>query len=168
MQVFAGANVIDDVTHRGAPSGTLRAWTSTTAARGGERRQRRSATVPELDGVEADSVASGDLDADGIDAERVLELLLGRLGLTSRLAGARRAGSLVTLDGSGDADLARPGLTRRATLDVSGSGDLDVRAAGRLDGRSSTSSGDVRYLRRARRVTPDVVDGSGDLSAGTA
>ena len=78
---------------------------------------------------------------------------------TSRCA-ARRAGSTVDLDGSGDADLGELEADE-ARVNVGGSGDADVRADKRLD-VNVDGSGDVRY-HGDPELTKDL-DGSGDLS----
>ena len=113
------------------------------------------ASVPELTGI--DLSGSGDVDADGIDAD-AFEV---RSDGSADIALAGTAGRLaVDLDGSGDADLA--GLTaREARVAVNGSGDVDVRADARLD-VDVEGSGDVRY--HGRPVLTQHVDGSGDLT----
>jgi hypothetical protein len=113
------------------------------------------ASVPRLAGIEASG--SGDIEADGIDAD-AFELRsdgsadIALEGTTGRLE--------VLLDGSGDADLG--GLAARdAHVVVEGSGDADVRADDRLD-IAVDGSGDVRY--HGTPALTQNVDGSGDLS----
>ena len=152
VQVFAGEKVIDDVSTE-VRDGTLEVDFEHSGWGGDDVEVE--ATVPELTGIEVSG--SGDLDADGIDAEQ-FELLSDG---SSDIALAGAAGRLlVTLDGSGDADLADL-AARDARVDVSGSGDLDVRARERLD-VAVDGSGDVRYFGEPA-VTPRV-DGSGDLT----
>jgi hypothetical protein len=113
------------------------------------------ATMPKLTGIEASG--SGDVDADGIDAD-ALDVRsdgsggIALTGTTGRLA--------LNLDGSGDAHAS--GLkAREADVAVGGSGSADVRADQRLDVKVD-GSGDVHY-----QGDPDLtkhVDGSGDVS----
>ena len=113
------------------------------------------ASVPELTGIEASG--SGDIDADGIDAGALDVRSDGSADIALDGTAQRL---VLDLDGSGDADLG--GLTARdARVTVGGSGDADVRAAGRLE-VDLDGSGDVRY-----HGDPELtrhVDGSGDLS----
>ena len=152
VQVFAGEKVIGDVETE-VRDGTLvidfdhSGW-------GGDDVEVE-ATVPELTFVEISG--SGDLAADGIDATEFELLSDGSADIA--LAGAA-ARLLVTLDGSGDADLTDL-AARDARVDVSGSGDLEVRAEDNLD-VAVDGSGDVRYHGEPA-VTPHV-DGSGDLT----
>jgi hypothetical protein len=113
------------------------------------------ASVRALTGIEASG--SGDIDADGIDAD-AFELRsdgsadIALEGTVGRLA--------VDLDGSGDADLA--GLAaREARVAVGGSGGLDVRAAEQL-AVNLDGSGDVRY--HGDPALTQHVDGSGELT----
>ena len=152
VQVFAGENVIDDVSTE-VHDGKLEVdfdhdgW-------GGDDVEV-VATVPELTGIDADG--SGDFDVDGIDAKEFELLSDGSSDIV--LAGA--AGRLVVaLDGSGDVDLADL-AARDAQVSMDGSGDLDVRAADQLEVRLD-GSGDIRY-HGDPRVTQEV-DGSGDLT----
>ena len=92
------------------------------------------ASVPKLTGV--DVSGSGDVDADGIDA------------------GAFRVRS------DGSADIALRGTVGRLAVDVTGSGDAEVRAARRLD-VAVDGSGDVRY--HGDPALTRHVDGSGEL-----
>jgi hypothetical protein len=152
VQVFAGENVIDDVRTE-VHDGKLEVdfdhdgW-------GGDDVEV-VATVPELTGIDADG--SGDFDVDGIEA-REFELLSDG---SSDIVLAGRAGRLVvSLDGSGDVDLADLAADD-AQVSVDGSGDLDVRAVDQLEIRLD-GSGDIRY-HGDPEVTQEV-DGSGDLT----
>ena len=113
------------------------------------------ASVPTLAGIEASG--SGDIDADGIDADAFEVRSEGSADIA--LEGA--AGRLVVdLQGSGDADLA--GLTtREARVAVRGSGEVDVRADERLE-VDVDGSGDVRY--HGDPALTQHVDGSGELT----
>jgi hypothetical protein len=113
------------------------------------------ASVPRLTGVAV--TGSGDVEADGIDADAFEVESDGSADI--ELEGTvRRLG--VLLDGSGDADLA--GLTAgEVRLTVSGSGDADVHADDRLD-VTVDGSGDVRY--HGDPALSRHLDGSGDLS----
>lgn len=152
VQVFAGEKVIGDVSTE-VRDGKLEVdfdhdgW-------GGDDVEV-VATVPELTGIDADG--SGDFDVDGIDSGE-FELLSDG---SSDIVLAGTAGRLVvSLDGSGDVDLADL-KAREAQVSVDGSGDLDVRAQERLEVRLD-GSGDIRYF-----GDPDLtqaVDGSGDLT----
>jgi Putative auto-transporter adhesin, head GIN domain len=152
VRVRAGEKVIDDV-HTEVRDGTLHLSFDHDGF--GPSEVVVEASVPKLTGIEASG--SGDIDADGIDADAfdlrsdgsadiALEGTVGRLA--------------VDLDGSGDADLA--GLqTRDARVAVGGSGGVDVRPDDRLD-VDIDGSGDVRYHgdpSLTRRT-----DGSGELS----
>jgi hypothetical protein len=152
VRVRAGENVIDDVGTE-VRDGTLRVTFDHDGFGGGDVVVE--AYVPKLTGIEASG--SGDIDADGIDAD-VFELRsdgsadIALEGAVGRLA--------VDLDGSGDAGLA--GLAaREARLAVGGSGDVDLRADERLD-VAVDGSGDVRY--HGDPALTQHVDGSGDLS----
>jgi hypothetical protein len=152
VQVFAGEKVIGDVSTE-VRDGTLEVDFDHSGWGGDDVEVE--ATVPALTGIEVSG--SGDLEAEGIDADQ-FELLsdgssdIALAGATGRL--------VVTLDGSGDSDLADL-AARDARVDVGGSGDLDVRAEERLD-VVVDGSGDVRYFGEPA-VTPRV-DGSGDLT----
>jgi hypothetical protein len=112
------------------------------------------ASMPELTAIEASG--SGDIDADGIDADAFELRSDGSADIA--LAGTVRQ-LMVDLDGSGDADLEH--LTARAArVDVSGSGDAEVRAGERLDVEVD-GSGDVRY--HGDPAVTQYVDGSGEL-----
>ena len=150
--VLAGEKVIDDVSTE-VRDGTLKVDFDHSGWGGDDVEVE--ATVPELTGIEASG--SGDIDADGIDAA-VFELL-SKGSSDIALAGSA-ARLLVSLDGSGDADLADL-AAREARVAARGSGDLDVRAGERLE-VAVDGSGDVRYYGEPS-VTPRV-DGSGDLT----
>ena len=111
--------------------------------------------MQELAGIEASG--SGDIDADGIDAD-AFEV---RSDGSADIALEGRAGRLgLDLDGSGEADLA--GLAaRQARVVVGGSGGVDVRADERLE-VDVDGSGDVRY--HGYPALTQHVDGSGELS----
>ena len=151
MEVRAGENVIDDV-HTDVRDGTLRPTFDHDGIFGGDVVV---ATVPKLTGIDASR--SGDIDADGIDADAFDVRLDGSAGVV--LGGDLRR-LAVDLDGSGDADLADL-IAREARVAVSGSGDADVRAGRRLD-VAVGGSGDVRY--HGDPALTKHVDGSGDLS----
>ena len=152
VQVRAGENVIDDV-HTDVRDGTLRVTFDHDGMFGGDAVV--DATVPRLTGI--DISGSGDIDADGIDADALDVRATG--SATVALEGDVRR-LAVELDSSGDADLAD--LTaREASVAVSGSGDADVRADRRLD-VNVDGSGDVRY--HGDPALTKQVDGSGDLS----
>jgi hypothetical protein len=152
VEVFAGEKVIDDVSTE-VSDGTLEVdfdhdgW-------GGDDVEV-VATVPQLTAIDAQG--SGDSDVEGIGAKE-FELVSDG---SSDIVLAGTAGRLiVSLDGSGDVDLADL-AARDAQVSVDGSGDVDVRAEGQLDIRLD-GSGDIRY-----HGDPDVtqeVDGSGDLT----
>ena len=152
VQVFAGEKVIDDVSTE-VRDGTLEVdfdhdgW-------GGDDVEV-VATVRELTGIDAQG--SGDFDVEGIGAK---EFELVSDGSSDIVLAGTAGRLLVSLDGSGDLDLADL-AARDAQVSVDGSGDLDVRADERLDVRLD-GSGDIRY-----HGDPDVtqeVDGSGDLT----
>jgi hypothetical protein len=113
------------------------------------------ASVPKLTGIAASG--SGDIDADGIDAD-AFEI---RSDGSADIALDGTVGRLAAdLDGSGDADLA--GLTARdARVTVGGSGGVGVRAKERLEA-SVDGSGDVRYY--GDPALTQRVDGSGEVS----
>ena len=152
VQVRAGEKVIDDVGIE-VRDGTLHVTFDHDGFGGGDVVVE--ASVPELTGI--DLSGSGDVDADGIDAD-AFEV---RSDGSADIALAGTAGRLaVDIDGSGDADLA--GLTaREARVAVNGSGDVDVRADARLD-VDVEGSGDVRY--HGDPALTQHVDGSGDLT----
>jgi Putative auto-transporter adhesin, head GIN domain len=152
VRVRAGENVIKDVRTE-VRDGTLHVMFHHDGFGGSDVVVE--ASVPKLTGIAASG--SGDIDVDGIDT--------GAFGLRSTgsadIALAGTVGRLaVDLGGSGDADLA--GLAaREARVVVGGSGDAEVRAAGRLD-IDIEGSGDVRY--HGNPAVTQRVDGSGDLT----
>ena len=151
VQVRAGENVIDDVGTE-ARDGTLHLTFDHDGLGGNDVVVE--ASVPRLDGI--DSSGSGDVDADGIDADALEVHSTG----SADIALAGTAGRLaLDLRGSGDADLA--GLTaREADVTVDGSGDVDVRADERLE-VDVDGSGDVRY--HGDPALTQRLDGSGEL-----
>jgi hypothetical protein len=113
------------------------------------------ASVPELTGIE--SSGSGDIEAEGIDADAFAVRSDGSADIWLEGTAERLA---LELDGSGDAELG--GLVvRDARVVVDGSGDADVRADERLQ-VALDGSGDVRYS--GDPALTKHVDGSGDLS----
>jgi Putative auto-transporter adhesin, head GIN domain len=152
VRVHAGEKVIDDVDTE-VRDGTLHLTFDHDGLGGGDVVV--VASVPELTGIEVSG--SGDVDADGIDADAFEVRSDGSADI--ELDGS--AGRLsVDLDGSGDADLA--GLAaREARVAVGGSGDADVRADERLD-VNVDGSGDVRY--HGNPAVTKHVDGSGELT----
>jgi putative autotransporter adhesin-like protein len=152
VQVRAGENVIDDV-HTDVRDGTLRLTYDHHGMFGGDAVV--DATVPKLTGIDASG--SGDIDADGIDADAFDVRATGSATVAVEGDVRRLA---VELDGSGDADLADLSA-REARVAVSGSGDADVRANRRLD-VDVDGSGGVRY--HGEPALTKQVDGSGDLS----
>jgi hypothetical protein len=152
VRVLAGEKVIDDVRTE-VRDGTLHLTFDHDGFGGGDVVVE--ASVPRLTGIQASG--SGDIDADGIDAD-VFEL---RSDGSADIALEGTAGRLaVDLDGSGEADL--DGLSvREARVTVGGSGDVDVRAEERLE-VDVDGSGDVRY--HGDPALTQRVDGSGDLS----
>ena len=152
VRVLAGEKVIDDVGTE-VRDGVLEVTFDDDGW--GDSDVAIEASVPRLTAIEVSG--SGDVEADGIDAD-VFELEsdgsaeIDLAGTVGRLA--------VIVDGSGDARLA--GLTaREAEVAVSGSGDADVRADERLD-VTVDGSGDVTY--HGDPAVTQHVDGSGDLS----
>jgi Putative auto-transporter adhesin, head GIN domain len=152
VRVHAGEKVIDDVRTE-VRDGTLELTFDHDGWGGSDVVVE--ASVPALTGIEVSG--SGDVDADGIDAD-AFELRsdgsadIALEGTVGRLA--------VALDGSGDADLA--GLAaREARVAVGGSGGLDVRADERL-AVDLDGSGDVRY--HGDPALTQHVDGSGELT----
>jgi hypothetical protein len=152
VRVRAGEKVIDDVGTE-VRDGTLQLTFDHDGFGGNDVVVE--ASVPRLDGI--DLSGSGDVDADGIDAD-ALEV---RSEGSSDIALEGTAGRLaLDLTGSGDADLA--GLAaREAHVTVRGSGDADVRADQRLE-VDVDGSGDVRY--HGDPALTQHVDGSGELS----
>jgi Putative auto-transporter adhesin, head GIN domain len=152
VEVRAGEKVIDDVGTE-VRDGVLEVtfdhdgWGGTDVV--------VDATVPRLTGIELSG--SGDVEADGIDADTFEVFSDGSADIELRGTVGRLA---LELDGSGDADLADL-AAGDARVFVGGSGDAEVRAGERLD-VAVDGSGDVRY-----HGDPELtqnVDGSGDLS----
>jgi putative autotransporter adhesin-like protein len=112
------------------------------------------ASVPKLTGI--DVSGSGDVDADGIDADAFALRSDGSADIALRGRVGRLA---VDVSGSGDADLSDL-AARDARVEADGSGDAEVRAARRLD-VAVDGSGDVRY--HGDPALTRHVDGSGDL-----
>jgi hypothetical protein len=152
VQVRAGEKVIGDVRTE-VRDGTLHLTYEHHGFSGGDAVVE--ASVPKLTGIDASG--SGDIRADGVDADALDVRSDGSADIT--LEGKARRLAL-DLSGSGDADLA--GLSaREARVAVGGSGDADVRAASRLE-VDVDGSGDVRY--HGHPALTQRVDGSGDLS----
>jgi putative autotransporter adhesin-like protein len=152
LRVRAGEKVVDDVRTE-VRDGTLRV-TFDHSGFGGDDVVVE-ASVPRLTGVTASG--SGDIDADGIDADALDVRSDGSSDIS--LQGTTRR-LVLDLDGSGDADLADLDA-REARVRVGGSGDADVRAGERLD-VAVDGSGDVSY--HGDPALTKRVDGSGDLS----
>jgi hypothetical protein len=153
VRVGAGEKVIDDVGTE-VRDGTLHLTFDQHGFGGNDVVVE--ASVPQLTGIEASG--SGDIDADGIDADAFEVRSDGSADLALRGTAGRLA---LDLDGSGDADLA--GLAaREARVAVGGSGDVEVRADERLD-VDVDGSGDVRY--HGDPALTQHVDGSGELSS---
>jgi hypothetical protein len=149
--VRAGEKVIGDVRTE-VRDGTLRVTFDQDGFGGGDVVVE--ASVPRLTGIHASG--SGDIDADGIDADGFEVDSDGSADITLDGTAERLA---VDMDGSGDADLA--GLAARdARVAVGGSGDAEVRAGERLD-VAVDGSGDVHYHGDPALITH--VDGSGDV-----
>ena len=152
VRVRAGAKVIDDV-RTDVHDGTLQLTFDHDGFGGGDVVVEIA--VPQLTGIAASG--SGDIDADGIDADAFEVRSDGSADIT--LAGTARR-LTVELNGSGDANL--DGLAARvARVATRGSGDADVRAGERLD-VTVNGSGDVRY--HGDPALMQDVDGSGDLT----
>jgi Putative auto-transporter adhesin, head GIN domain len=152
VRVRAGEKVIDDVGTE-VRDGTLHVTFDHDGWGGNDVVVE--ASVPKLEGIDVEG--SGDVEADGIDADMLEVSSEGSADLV--LTGTVDALD-VEVEGSGNADLAD--LTARAArVKVRGSGDADVRADERLD-VDVDGSGNVRY-----HGDPELnqrVDGSGDLS----
>jgi hypothetical protein len=152
VEVRAGEKVIDDVGTE-VRDGVLEVtfdhdgWGGTDVV--------VEASVPELNGI--DVSGSGDVEADGIDADALDVRSDGSADIDLRGTVGRLA---LELDGSGDADLADL-AARDARVFVGGSGDAEVRVGERLD-VAVDGSGDVRY--HGEPELTQNVDGSGDLS----
>jgi hypothetical protein len=152
VRVRAGSKVIGDVGTE-VHDGTLRLTFDHGGLLGDDVVVE--AWVPRLDAVEASG--SGDVDADGIEADAFAVRSEGSAdvdleGIAGRLA--------VAVDGSGDVRLADL-EAREARVDSDGSGDVEVRAGERLD-VVLDGSGDVRY--HGDPALTRRVDGSGELS----
>jgi hypothetical protein len=152
VRVRAGKKVIGDV-HTEVRDGTLRLTFDHDSLVGSEVVVE--AWMPKLAGIEASG--SGDIDADGIDADALAVRSDGSADLALEGTAGRLA---LELNGSGDADLAAL-AAREARVSVAGSGDADVRADERLQ-VDVAGSGDVRY--HGRPALTQHVDGSGDLT----
>jgi Putative auto-transporter adhesin, head GIN domain len=152
VRVRAGRKVIDDV-GTDVRNGTLHVTFDHDGF--GASDVVVEATVPRLVGIEASG--SGDISADGIDADAFDVRSDGSSDIA--LAGTARRLDL-QIHGSGDARLAEL-AARDARVAVEGSGDADVRADERLD-VDVEGSGDVRY--HGNPALTQHVDGSGDLS----
>jgi hypothetical protein len=152
VQVRAGEKVIDDVRTE-VRDGTLHVAFDHDGFLGDDVIVE--ASVPRLTAIEASG--SGDIEADGIDADAFTVRSDGSADI--RLDGTATRLAL-DLDGSGDADAS--GLAaREARVAVGGSGDVDVHADRRLDVEVD-GSGDVRY--HGDPSLTRSVDGSGDLT----
>ena len=135
VQVRAGEKVIDDVGTE-VRDGTLHVTFDHDGWGGNDVVVE--ASVPKLAGIDASG--SGDIEADGIDADA---FTLRSDGSADIVLTGSTAALDVEVDGSGDAELADL-RARAATVKVRGSGDADVRADERLD-VNVDGSGDVRY-----------------------
>ncbi|HEX5619020.1 MAG TPA: head GIN domain-containing protein [Solirubrobacteraceae bacterium] len=152
VRVRAGEKVIDDVATE-VRDGTLHVTFDHDGWGGNDVVVE--ASVPKLDGI--DVSGSGDIEADGIDADSFTVRSEGSADIV--LTGSTAALD-VEVEGSGNADLADL-RAQAARVKVRGSGDADVRADERLD-VDVDGSGNVRY-----HGDPELnqrVDGSGDLS----
>jgi hypothetical protein len=152
VRVSAGEKVIDDVRTE-VRDGTLYLTFDHDGFGGGDVVVE--ASVPKLAGIQLSG--SGDIDADGIDADAFDVRSNGSADIALEGTAGRLA---IDLNGSGDADL--DGVSaREARVTVHGSGDVDVRADQRLE-VDVDGSGDVRY--HGDPALTQRVDGSGDLS----
>jgi hypothetical protein len=152
LQVRAGEKVIDDVGTE-VRDGTLHVTFDHDGWGGNDVVVE--ASVPKLE--EIDASGSGDIEADGVDADT---FTLRSEGSADIVLTGSAALLDVEVEGSGNADLADL-RARAARGKVRGSGDADVRADERLD-VDVDGSGNVRY-----HGDPELtqrVDGSGDLS----
>jgi hypothetical protein len=152
VHVRAGEKVIDDVGTE-VRDGTLHVTFDHSGWGGNDVVVE--ASVPALEGI--DVSGSGDVEADGIDADT---LSVSSDGSADIVLTGSAAALDVEVDGSGNADLADL-RARAARVKVRGSGDADVRADERLD-VDVDGSGDVRYHGDPQLTSN--VDGSGDLS----
>jgi hypothetical protein len=151
VRVRAGEKVIRDV-HTEVHNGTLEVTFNHHGFLGSDVVV--DASVPKLTGI--DVSGSGNVDADGIDADAFDVRSEGSADIALRGSVSRLA---VDITGSGDADLADLDA-RDARVAVEGSGDAEVRAVRRLN-VAVDGSGDVRY--HGDPVLTRRVDGSGDL-----
>lgn len=152
VRVRAGEKVIDDVATE-VRDGTLHVTFDHDGWGGNDVVVE--ASVPKLDGI--DVSGSGDIEADGIDADSFTVRSEGSADIV--LTGSTAALD-VEVEGSGNADLADL-RAQAARVKVRGSGDADVRADERLD-VDVDGSGNVRY--HGDPELNERVDGSGDLS----
>jgi Putative auto-transporter adhesin, head GIN domain len=152
VRVVAGEKVIDDVRTE-VHDGTLELTFDHHGLGGYDVVVE--ASVPRLTAIAASG--SGDVDADGIDADSFGVRDDGSADISLRGTVGRLS---VDADGSGDVHTADVSA-REARVVAGGSGDVDVRAGERLDVRLD-GSGDVRY--HGHPELTQNVDGSGDLS----
>lgn len=152
VRVRAGEKVIDDVGTE-VHDGTLHVTFDHEGWGGNDVVVE--ASVPKLDGIDASG--SGDIEADGIDADA---FTLRSDGSADIVLTGNAAALDVEVEGSGNADLADL-RARAARVKVRGSGDADVSAEDRLD-VDVDGSGNVRY--HGDPELNERVDGSGDLS----
>ena len=152
VQVRAGKKVIDDV-RTSVSDGTLHV--SYDHHGFGGSNVVLEASVPKLTGIDASG--SGNIDADGIDADALDVRSEGSADIALTGTVGRLA---LVLDGSGDADLADL-AAREAHVAAQGSGNADVHADQRLDVEVG-GSGDVRY--HGDPTLSQHVDGSGDVT----
>jgi hypothetical protein len=152
VRVRAGEKVIDDVATE-VRDGTLHVSFDHDGWGGNDVVVE--ASVPKLVGIDASG--SGDIEADGIDADA---FALSSEGSADIVLTGSTAALDVEVEGSGNADLGDL-RAREATVKVHGSGDADVRADDRLD-VDVDGSGNVRYHGDPQLTSN--VDGSGDLS----
>jgi hypothetical protein len=152
VRVRAGEKVIDDVFTE-VRDGTLEVTFDHDGFGGDDVVVEIS--VPKLTAIAASG--SGDIDADGIDADAFALRSEGSADINLRGTVGRL---VLDLDGSGDADVAQL-AAREARVTASGSGDVDLRADQTLN-VDVDGSGDVHY--RGNPQLTQRVDGSGDLS----
>ncbi|MDA0160101.1 DUF2807 domain-containing protein [Solirubrobacter ginsenosidimutans] len=152
LQVRAGRKVIDDV-RTDVRDGTLHLTFDHDSGIGGSNVVVE-ATVPKLTGIEASG--SGDVDADGIDADALQVRSDGSADISLDGKAGRLA---LALDGSGDAN-ATALTARDANVAVGGSGDARVRAESRLDAKVD-GSGTIHY--HGHPAVTKRVDGSGEV-----
>ncbi len=152
VRARAGEKVVGDI-HTSVRDGTLRITFEHHGI--GDPDPVVEASVPRLSGIDASG--SGDVTADGIDADAFDVRSDGSADISLQGAAGRLR---VDMDGSGDANLGdlAPGWRRWPSAE---SGDADVRADDRLD-VSVDGSGDVEY--HGDPSLTKHLDGSGDLS----